>query len=85
VDVIVWLSILKKFRKEIFNASLLGIYGQSQADGEVKHLVAQYAVDLSSMLGALDTGSRNFCRRRRCTAAAWRLLGLRKNGETLCV
>jgi len=61
VNVIVWPSILEKFRKEILNASLLGIYGQWQADGDVKHLVAQYAVDLSPMLGALDTRSRNFC------------------------
>jgi len=61
VNVIVWPSVLEKFRKEILNASLLGIYGQWQADGDVKHLVAQYAVDLSPMLGALDTRSRNFC------------------------
>ena len=61
VNVIVWPSVLEKFGKEILNSSLLGIYGQWQADGEVRHLVAQYAVDLSPMLGALDTRSRNFC------------------------
>ncbi len=61
VNVIVWPSVLEKFRKEILNASLLGIYGQWQADGEVRHLVAQYAVDLSPMLGVLDTRSRDFC------------------------
>ncbi|TWG87948.1 error-prone DNA polymerase [Cupriavidus gilardii J11] len=61
VNVIVWPSILEKFRKEFLGASLIGIYGQWQADGDVKHLVAQRAVDLSMMLGALDTRSRNFC------------------------
>lgn len=61
VNVIVWPSVLENFRKEILNASLLGVYGQWQADGDVKHLVAQYAVDLSPMLGALETQSRNFC------------------------
>lgn len=61
VNVIVWPSVLEKFRKQILNASLLGVYGQWQADGDVRHLVAQYAVDLSPMLGALDTRSRNFC------------------------
>lgn len=61
VNVIVWPSILEKFRREFLGASLIGIYGQWQADGEVRHLVAQYAVDLSGMLGTLETRSRNFC------------------------
>jgi error-prone DNA polymerase len=61
VNVIIWPSILEKFRREFLGASLIGIYGQWQADGDVKHLVAQRAIDLSTMLGALDTRSRNFC------------------------
>lgn len=61
VNVIIWPSVLEKFRKQFLGASLIGIYGQWQADGGVKHLVAQRAVDLSMMLGALDTHSRNFC------------------------
>ncbi|TWG87952.1 error-prone DNA polymerase [Cupriavidus gilardii J11] len=60
VNVIVWSSLLEKFRKEFLGASLIGIYGQWQVDGDVGHLVAQRAVDLSTMLGALDTRSRNF-------------------------
>lgn len=61
VNVIVWPGVLENFRKEFLGASLIGIYGQWQADGDVKHLVAQRAVDLSMLLGALDTRSRNFC------------------------
>ncbi|MBY4898713.1 error-prone DNA polymerase [Cupriavidus sp. AU9028] len=61
VNVIVWPGVLEKFRKEFLGASLIGIYGQWQADGDVKHLVAQRAVDLSMLLGELDTRSRNFC------------------------
>lgn len=61
VNVIIWQSVQERFRKEILGGSLLGIYGQWQADGDVKHLIAQYVVDLSALLGRLDTTSRNFC------------------------
>ncbi len=61
VSVIVWPSVLERHRREVLTASLLGVYGQWQCEGEVRHLIAQRFVDLSPMLGSLDTASRNFC------------------------
>jgi len=57
----VWPSVMEKYRREVLTASLLGVYGQWQCEGEVRHLIAQRFVDLSPMLGSLDTASRNFC------------------------
>ncbi|UIF88359.1 PHP domain-containing protein [Cupriavidus sp. UYPR2.512] len=61
INVIIWPTVLERFRKEILSASLVGVYGQWQCEGEVRHLIAQRVVDLSWMLGQLDTRSRNFC------------------------
>ena len=41
-------------------AQLLGVYGVWQCERNVRHLVAKRLVDLSHMLGVLDTKSRNF-------------------------
>lgn len=61
VNVIVWPTVLERFRKDILNATLMGIYGQWQADGEVRHLIAQHVIDLSPLLGQLEPSSRDFC------------------------
>jgi error-prone DNA polymerase len=45
----------------VLSAPLLGVYGIWQREGEVRHLVAKRLVDLSHLLGALDTRSRDFC------------------------
>lgn len=41
-------------------ARLLGVYGQCQYANNVRHLVAKRLVDLTHLLGDLDTRSRNF-------------------------
>ena len=41
-------------------ASLLGVYGSWQSVDGVRHLIAQRLVDLSELLGDLNTQSRNF-------------------------
>jgi error-prone DNA polymerase len=61
VNVIVWPTLLERQRREVLNAPLLGVYGVWQRQGEVKHLVAKRLVDMSSLLGRLDTRSRDFC------------------------
>ncbi len=61
VNVIVWPGVLEAFRKEVLGATLAGVYGQWQCEDEVRHLMAQRVVDLSPLLGRLETGSRNFC------------------------
>ena len=61
VNVIVWPSLVEQQRREVLSAPLLGVYGVWQREGEVRHLVAKRLVDLSHLLGALDTRSRDFC------------------------
>jgi error-prone DNA polymerase len=61
VNVIVWPNLVEQQRREVLNASLLGVYGVWQREGEVRHLVARRLVDMSQLLGRLDTRSRDFC------------------------
>jgi error-prone DNA polymerase len=60
VNVIVWPNLVELQRREVMGASLLGIYGQWQSASGVKHLIAKRLVDLTHLLGELDTRSRNF-------------------------
>ncbi|SAL80851.1 DNA polymerase [Caballeronia telluris] len=61
VNVIIWPSLLERQRREALGAALLGVYGTWQCEGEVRHLVAHRLVDMSHLLGGLNTVSRNFC------------------------
>jgi error-prone DNA polymerase len=61
INVIVWASLVEQQRREVLNATLLGVYGVWQREGEVRHLVAKRLVDMSHLLGSLDTRSRDFC------------------------
>ncbi|MEO8169461.1 MAG: error-prone DNA polymerase [Oxalobacteraceae bacterium] len=60
VNVIVWPSVVEQQRRELLGASLLGVYGQWQCQNNVRHLVAMRLVDLSPLLGDLETRSRDF-------------------------
>jgi error-prone DNA polymerase len=60
VNVIVWPSLVEQQRREVMGSRLLGVYGQWQMANNVRHLVAKRLVDLTHMLGELDTRSRNF-------------------------
>ncbi|MDO8299520.1 error-prone DNA polymerase, partial [Lacisediminimonas sp.] len=61
VNVIVWPALVAQQRREVLDAALLGVYGVWQSERGVRHLVAKRFVDLSWMLGRLDTSSRDFC------------------------
>jgi error-prone DNA polymerase len=61
VSVIVWPALVEQQRREVLGASLLGVYGVWQREGDVRHLVAKRLVDLSHLMGRLDTSSRDFC------------------------
>ncbi|MFM0239680.1 error-prone DNA polymerase [Paraburkholderia phytofirmans] len=61
VNVIIRPDVFQRQRAEVLGASLLGVYGVWQREGKVCHLVAQHLLDISGLLGALSTGSRNFC------------------------
>ncbi|OAJ62771.1 error-prone DNA polymerase [Paraburkholderia ginsengiterrae] len=60
VNVIIWPKVLEQQRKEVLGASLLGVLGVWQCEGEVRHLVAQRLIDMSYLLGELPSVSRNF-------------------------
>ncbi|MEO8838006.1 MAG: OB-fold nucleic acid binding domain-containing protein, partial [Herbaspirillum sp.] len=61
INVIVWPDLVERQRKELLNASLLGVYGVWQSERGVHNLIAKRLVDLSHLLGALGTSSRDFC------------------------
>ena len=64
VNVIVWKSVKDQFRDVLYRARLMAVYGVWQRDessgGNVRHVVAKRLVDLTPMLGALSTASRDF-------------------------
>jgi error-prone DNA polymerase len=53
-------ELIERQRRELLGASLLGVYGSWQSVDGVRHLIAQRLVDLSDLLGGLNTQSRNF-------------------------
>jgi len=60
VNVIVWPDLVEKQRAELLGARLLGVYGKWQSQNNVQHLVALRLVDLTYLLGELETRSRDF-------------------------
>ncbi|KWR90519.1 error-prone DNA polymerase [Cupriavidus sp. IDO] len=60
VNVILWPDLVERQRKEVLGATLLGVIGTWQRQGDVRHLVAQELVDLSPLLGRLLVASRDF-------------------------
>jgi len=60
VNLIYWPDLIERQRKEVLGATLLGVVGIWQRQGDVRHLVAQELIDLSPMLGRLMVGSRDF-------------------------
>jgi len=60
INVIVWASLAEAQRREVMSARLLGVYGVWQSQNNVRHLVAKRLVDLTHLLGELDTRSRDF-------------------------
>ncbi len=61
VNVIIWPALVEQQRRELLQASLLGVYGIWQTENNVQHLIAKRLVDLSPLLGSLETSSRDFC------------------------
>ena len=61
INVIVWPDLVEKYRKQVYKAQLLAVYGQWQNQKGVRHLVSKMLVDSTHLLGELETHSRNFC------------------------
>ncbi len=61
INVIIWPSLVEQQRRELLQASLLGVYGIWQTENNVHHLIAKRLLDLSPLLGSLAMASRDFC------------------------
>ncbi|WP_130618028.1 error-prone DNA polymerase [Dyella amyloliquefaciens] len=60
INVVVWSHVAERQRQIYLEARLMGVDGRwEQVDG-VSHLIAQRLIDLSPLLGALDSRSRDF-------------------------
>ncbi len=59
-NVIVWRDLGERQRKELLTARLMAVYGKVEREGIVVHLIAEKLVDLTAMLGPLETRSRDF-------------------------
>jgi error-prone DNA polymerase len=60
VNVVVWRDLAERQRRELLGASLLGVHGVLQRQGEIVHLMAGHLVDHSALLGNLVAQSRDF-------------------------
>jgi error-prone DNA polymerase len=60
VNVIVWRDLTERQRRELLGASLMGVEGALERQGEVVHLIARRLIDYSVLLGRLVAGSRDF-------------------------
>jgi len=59
-NVIVWRDVSDRQRRELLGARLLAVFGKVEREGSVVHLIAGRLVDLTPLLGGLETRSRDF-------------------------
>ena len=52
-NLVVWKKVFTAYRKVVMGASMLGVKGYVQREGEVVHVVAQHLTDLSGMLSSV--------------------------------
>ncbi|MDE1894299.1 MAG: error-prone DNA polymerase [Pseudomonadota bacterium] len=60
INVVVWRHVAERQRRAYLEASLLGVEGQWESVDGVSHLIAERLADMSALLGALDSRSRDF-------------------------
>jgi error-prone DNA polymerase len=54
-NLIIWPSLLDRFRRVVFTAGMMGVEGKLQREGEVIHVIAERLVDLSAALAKVGT------------------------------
>jgi len=59
-NLVVWPKVFEKFRRTVMGASMLGVFGRIQREGEVVHLVAQRLTDLSGDLASVGNRDEAF-------------------------
>jgi len=60
VNVVVWRDLAETQRRILLESTLLGIDGRWESVDGVRHLIASRLLDMSPLLGTLDTRSRDF-------------------------
>jgi error-prone DNA polymerase len=60
INLIVWRDVAERQRRALVGSRLMGVAGELQVQGEVRHVIARRIVDLSGWLGALAAPSRDF-------------------------
>jgi error-prone DNA polymerase len=60
VNLVVWRDVAERQRQTLIGSRLLGVAGELQVEGEVRHVIAHRLVDLSRWLGRLSAPSRDF-------------------------
>jgi error-prone DNA polymerase len=60
INVIVWQQVAKRQRRVFLEARLLGVDGRWEHVDGVSHLIAHHLIDMSALLGPLDSRSRDF-------------------------
>ena len=60
VNLIVWRDIAERQRRALVGSRLMGVAGELQVEGEVRHVIVHRMTDLSGWLGALVAPSRDF-------------------------
>jgi len=60
VNAVVWPSLFERQRRVLMTASMMGIHGKIQREGEVVHLVAQRLFDFSADLSSLGERDNDF-------------------------
>ena len=60
INVVVWRHVAERQRRVYLEASLLGVEGQWESIDGVSHLIADRLADMSTLLGTLDSRSRDF-------------------------
>jgi error-prone DNA polymerase len=60
INVVVWPWVVERQRREVVGSRMVGIHGTIEREGEVVHLVVGRIIDLSHLLGRLQTSSRDF-------------------------
>jgi error-prone DNA polymerase len=60
LNVIVWRDLFERQRREVLGSRLMAVYGNVEREGEVVHVIAGRLIDLTPLLGRLQTRSRDF-------------------------
>lgn len=60
INVVVWRHLAERQRRPFLESRLMMVEGKLEAEGGVRHLIAQRLNDLTSLLSSLDIRSRDF-------------------------